>query len=468
MSEVKKLWRTNSATLGFFPDGAFFDYADKRQILVAVTESDSLIGYLIYRVTKQRISIVHLCVDSSARKQGIAKLLVDFLKQNTKNSYGIGLYCRRDFEANKIWPSLGFYPIHEKRGKSKTGKSLNYWWFDHGHPSLLTIVNDLKLQAGISAIIDANVFFDLQDPNNENPESKALLADWLQDSLVLCLTKEIFNEIERNENKLERIKCRNFANSFPLIEADSQKIEETKNKLLSFYPPTLKNSDYSDIRHLAHAINKGIRFFVTRDQKMLDLSEQIYSSFELRIMRPSNLISYIDELIKEEEYRPSRLAGSWATLQLLKSEQDNLVIDSFLCNSLGEPKKNFKSNIYNFLANPDTYKSFIITFKKQPVGLIVYRKKNEYELEIPLFRLANINLAPTFARYLAQRCILDAYNNNKIFVKVTEPYLTEKIKNALADCFFIFSATNKEWIKVILRDIKPVKKISKVLIDLRN
>jgi ribosomal protein S18 acetylase RimI-like enzyme len=102
LSEVKKLWRTNSATLGFFPDGAFFDYADKRQILVAVTESDSLIGYLIYRVTKQRISIVHLCVDSSARKQGIAKLLVDFLKQNTKNSYGIGLYCRRDFEANKI------------------------------------------------------------------------------------------------------------------------------------------------------------------------------------------------------------------------------------------------------------------------------------------------------------------------------------------------------------------------------
>ena len=36
LDEVKALWRTHSRTLGFFPDGALIDYADRGQIISAV------------------------------------------------------------------------------------------------------------------------------------------------------------------------------------------------------------------------------------------------------------------------------------------------------------------------------------------------------------------------------------------------------------------------------------------------
>lgn len=62
LEAVKTLWRANSATLGFLPEGAFVDYASQRHILVALDSSGVCVGYLLYRVTKGKATIAHLCV----------------------------------------------------------------------------------------------------------------------------------------------------------------------------------------------------------------------------------------------------------------------------------------------------------------------------------------------------------------------------------------------------------------------
>ena len=51
-------------------------------------------------------------------------------------------------------------------------------------------------------------------------------------------------------------------------------------------------------------ITANTQFFVTRDQKLLDLSARIYEAFGITILRPTDLIIRIDELRREVEYAP--------------------------------------------------------------------------------------------------------------------------------------------------------------------
>jgi hypothetical protein len=61
LARVKELHRANAGRLGMFPSGAFEEYATLHQILGAVNRVGQCVGYLLYRVAKQRAMIVHLC-----------------------------------------------------------------------------------------------------------------------------------------------------------------------------------------------------------------------------------------------------------------------------------------------------------------------------------------------------------------------------------------------------------------------
>ena len=183
LGEVRALWRSNSITLGFLPDGAFADHARRRQILVALDRKDRCVGYLLYysplRPAFRDVTITHLCVDKIYRRRGVATVLINHLKNRTKHCGGIRLRCCRDYEANALWPRLGFTAEDEILGSS--GRVLTGWRFDHGHPSLLTGVMRKKIQSKLIAVLDACVFYDLQDdPKPSSEESQSLLADWLQ------------------------------------------------------------------------------------------------------------------------------------------------------------------------------------------------------------------------------------------------------------------------------------------------
>ncbi|MEW6493048.1 MAG: GNAT family N-acetyltransferase, partial [Cyanobacteriota bacterium] len=141
LQTVIELGDAHKKTLGFFPEGAFRRHAALRQIIVAVEPQSRCIGYLLYRYSSEynRIAIIHLCVAPSERKKGVAKLLVDYLKQITQDYRGIGLSCRRDYKLDNFWTNLGFVPKDDKSAK-KPGKLLTYWWLDYGHPNLLSTI----------------------------------------------------------------------------------------------------------------------------------------------------------------------------------------------------------------------------------------------------------------------------------------------------------------------------------------
>jgi len=61
LEAVKLLGRRYRATLGFLPDGAYDDHASQGHILGAYDHAGGLTGYLLYRVSRRRAVIAHLC-----------------------------------------------------------------------------------------------------------------------------------------------------------------------------------------------------------------------------------------------------------------------------------------------------------------------------------------------------------------------------------------------------------------------
>jgi GNAT superfamily N-acetyltransferase len=254
LASVKALWRANSSTLGFFTDGAFREHATRYGIYVAIMPEVGCVAYLLYRISRSRVMVTHLCVARGWQGHGIARALVDSLRAQTRQFRGIGLRCRRDYYASRIWPHLGFIPLSDQRGKSIDGKELTFWWLDNNHPDIWTAADMQLLESKIAVVIDP-----------ESGESKALLADWLQDSIELCVTEEIYNEINRNQDSQHRAQMRQFVHHFTVLRTDSTAFETAFSNLRPIFPEDMEDSDWSDLRQVARAIAAGRQFFVTRD-----------------------------------------------------------------------------------------------------------------------------------------------------------------------------------------------------------
>src|SRR5690554_1605438 len=255
LDAVKELWRLNRRTLGFFPDGAFNGYASSNQIIVAIDSNKNCIGYLLFSVSKIKVTIVHLCVDNIYRNSGVARKLVQYLKENTRQYKGIALKCRRDYGLENFWPRLNFIPLADVIGKSKDGKPLTYWWYDQGHPTLFSIIEEQKYQLKIRTVLDANIFFDLYEAEvtATNSESKSLKEEWLQDKLDLCLTEEIYVEINRQDNKKIRDISRSNVHKHTILKCKDDEFTKIMSRLRPFFWEELSSSDESDFRQLARA-----------------------------------------------------------------------------------------------------------------------------------------------------------------------------------------------------------------------
>ncbi len=448
LTEVKRLWRANKSTLGFFPDAAFAEYAARKQILVALDPDRNCIGYLLYRVSYMKATIVHLCVTSAHRGQGVARLLIDYLKHATKELHGIGLHCRRDYEANKLWPRADFIALDEKVGRSRDGEFLTFWWFDHRHPSLFKFADQEIVRSKIKAAIDSNVFFDLQDYSRRgSKESNALMADWLQGEIAICLTDEILNEINLNPDQLERKKERSFAQKFPSLPSpSSEEVNNNFEALKPLFPKKTHRSDESDIRHLARAIAGGAQFFVTRDTALLRMADEIENSFGLSIVRPSELIVHIDELVRKTAYQPVRVAGSLIQVNRVQSQQNSDLIAQFAQN---EKKNDFEQRLYGFLSEPQRFEVNVVRDTDQRLlALVVYDKATTHRLDVPMFRVANSYLARSLTSHLILQTVMVSSNERRTITKISDPLLSESVEQSLPISSFAHVA--EAWIKLNL------------------
>jgi GNAT superfamily N-acetyltransferase len=454
LSKVMALHATKKSRLGQFPKGAFEDHARRKLILAAVAPNGMLAGYLLYRIaiSKNRASIVHLTTADEFRSQGISRLLVERLKTETRHLAGISLSCRRDYDLGGLWRSLGFTVRLSKEGRGSDGALLDWWWFSHNQEDLFSYssVSDSKLVAAI----DANIFYDLTCSNRpQGEDTKVLQADWLQESIELCVTPEIYNEIHRSADEAEKKRARIAAQAFRELVTDEGGIRKLEDELKPWFNDAILDRDLSDLRQVAHAIAAEAPFFLTRDGPMLGRADAILETYGLRILHPTALVNHLDQLRREAEYRPARLEGSrWRERLVTATDIDSIVAQ--FKHPQKERARDFEKTVRHYLTLPKEWASRLIADESTVPSVFVVQGNNGAEqVQIPLLRHSGHPLAGTLLRHLLHELGRNGTAAHVHTISVTDPELSEICKAALEELGFVTDGVS--WWKLSLNGVLP-------------
>lgn len=418
-----QLGDNNSKTLGFLPFVAFEKYAKENQLFGAFdSATNELCGYLLYRISYNKVTIVHCCIDDKHRNKGLAKTLVDYLKKNTKQYFGIRLSCRNDYGINGLWESLSFVPVKERIGRSKKGLPLTEWWYSHNQTDLFSFVSDYELKNKIIAVIDMNIFLDIKDERNK--ESLSLNSDWITSEAILYVTREIYVEIHRGKTEAIKKSSRNLLSHFEKLPCKDE-IEYLKilNELKAKFPEKCHfDNDKSDLSHLSYSIEAGAEYFITRDEKLLN-NRDFFKSYALTIYRPSEFISRLDENIQTTKYKPQELIGTTINSQRITADNIEDFVTLFLA---GPEKKNrLQAIIRNALSQPIKFELLTVIRKNEILAFFILNRTESRKLTIPIFRFQKNSLKNTLSKYLIYKAILIATTENRLLINITEKYIDD-------------------------------------------
>jgi predicted nucleic acid-binding protein len=376
----------------------------------------------------------------------------------------IHLNCRQDYGIDGMWEKFGFIPMHEKSGNNKLGKLVTTWVYNHGHPDLFSTIVSTKT----FVVLDSCVFFDFYRMSLRKDivdgESGYLLADWIQDELELCTTDEIYNEINKLPSIEERSKMRLFADSFFKITCISEQFDNVYQLLKGLL---LNNKDLTiadiNIRQIARTIASGkSTFIVTTDANLLSFSSQVRAEQGILIVSPTELVVKLDELRRESEYQPEKLAGTQLLKKRVAAEEKQILIESFTLDG----EVDFNAKFSQLLVENNKYECIAVWDTNIPVALIVYCRANEYELTVPILRVNYKSLSETLARHIVWRTINLAVLEGKNFTRITESQIDDFIVRVIQDAGF--SGIDGTWIKINSKITKSKIEISEHLINISS
>ena len=460
------LYKKHKSILGFFPLGAFVERRNKKEIFVFI-DNNQLVGYLLFRTTKLEAIIVHLCVQPQGRRLGVAKKLINHLVENSRQYYGIGLHCRRDYVASKIWPSLGFIAQGDIQGRSYDGKLLTRWRIEHVHPDLFG-TKYIQIDNKISIVIDSNIFFDFFDENSpDTDDSKALLADWIQEYIEIFITPELKNEINRQNDNEIRKKSHSQACRFVTLDNDLHKVDKIYNEILEFYSYKKRTSDHSDIRQLSHAIVNEFEYFITKDNKILSQEEIFFQKYSISILHPFEFISKIDQNIRVTDYQPSRVKASQFIKHKLTSDKMDIISSRFIVSKMKEKKSSFEAMVKLAISKPEIYDCIVIDDESGNLkAFVIIERSSIGILNVPIIRVFEDKYASTISRFIIHELISSSIKENRFITTIVDKYLDLHIKNALIDSSFTWH--DDEWIKISMTLVNESEVLIKQLSSYSN
>ena len=441
LEAVDELMKQHSRTLGFLPREALQSYLKKGSVLGAKTNVDQLVGYLLYGAYINYFRITHLCVSEEYRGQGIAKGLVNHLKESANTQKIIRLTCRRDFPADSLWPKLGFVALGEKPSRSKEERSLTTWQLTLSLDDQLELFQVETSDERLDVVIDAQIFFDFDELDSDKTmPSRALLADFLVDSLNLCITDELLNEINRQKDSKKREKYRNRFDMYPKVKPEPHLVEEFDKRLRKILP-SCSESQESDIRQLAKAAASPVQTFVTRDGGLLKKSKDIADLTGLEMVSPIELIIQHHEFSARQSYAPDRIAGlnlRWN--RLTSNDLTDFPFDLFLKHQ--ETKGKFRVKLESLIAQPYYSECELLRSGDDIIALRVIESGFNKILTVPLARVKYCaNQSPTdralFGRFLIADTISKAVEKNLDMVKFEIPFLTPSLVPYLLEMGFV-------------------------------
>lgn len=432
VSQVLALWRTQRQWLGFLPTEGFLERAAKGTLIAAVAGT-KVVGYVLYDLPRDRVKLIHLCIDDHHRGRGIARKLVDEVSTRHQDRRGVELRCRRDYPANGTWPELGFVAVQEAPGRSAAGHPLTHWFRTHGHPDLFTFEPGGDPDEPLAVALDHNIVIDLVRVRDEGAESLHLDDPWLSEYITLFITDEVDQEIDNCDDPAERELMRKGITRFRRLTAPFNADVDAWNDLVAAIEEAAPKADPADHRHLARAAAGGATFFVTRDGELNAAAPRILEAIGVEVMRPEELITYVDRLRAEERYEPSALHATPFEIAPAAAHDVDFVA-TFLNYGEGERKVALEATLRAALASPDDHEALVVS--SGVGGLLggVVRKIDRTSVNVQVMRVRGADRASyAVARQLAFLQREKAATACIPLVHVTDEHLSQPVRYALAE-----------------------------------
>jgi GNAT superfamily N-acetyltransferase/predicted nucleic acid-binding protein len=439
IDQVIALGDSANQTLGFLPATVFRQAAYDQRLLAAL-QGARVIGYALFSLPRQEVRLVHLCVDPASRGRGIARRLVQEISDRHSDRIGIVLKCREDFSAHNMWPKLGFQRVNQVRGRGKAPTTLVVWVRDHGHPNLFSVADTSAI---LRVALDLNVFLDLHSlqPRPQARESKALTADWLSEQIELEILPELIREIDLLPNPSQREQQRATARSnYKTLPVDASTAEKAALQLADYVREhegidlSGTRANRSDIQHIAEVMAAGLRYFVTRDEGLINrVSDSALKLFGIRILRPADVIVHLDELTRAQVYRPADLLHTEYAIAAVGSGREQEML-AFLDEPGGEHRTDFLLRMREIAATIPQWERRVIHDPGGEAVAVYATGKQQSTLVVPILRVKpHHRLSDTIARQVLFLLRQECRSQHLPLVRITDPHLPRVVRLAATD-----------------------------------
>jgi ribosomal protein S18 acetylase RimI-like enzyme/predicted nucleic acid-binding protein len=422
-----ELGNLSKKTLGYLPWAAY-EMAAKDGTLLLAIDNEQVVGYALYGLARNRVRLTHLCVDTAARGQGIARRLVEEISRRHRDHLGIVARCRNDYGLAPVWQNLGFIPRGERPGRGKSAQPLTDWWLDHGHEHLYSMDVEAVL---VRAAIDVNVLRNLMEPQRPGyDEATALTEDHLDDRLQLFRTQSLDSEILDFSSPL-RERCLQKIQHWPIAARSETRFTEVSDTLQAAasaatpgYP--LTPQDRFDLQHVANAIAADLNVLVTVDSGLVKAFGSEAEKLGTRILRPADVVVRIDELSRAESYRPIELQNTAYSERLIPSGEDE-VIGTLANSTAGEKPKTLLRAVRSHASSGDCDRVGIFDPAGRLVAYYGIRQSDEI-LSILRLRVSDDPIVETLIRQILFRLRQQARERNVQVLSIDGESLQRRVR----------------------------------------
>lgn len=394
LPSVLELLKQAKGNVGFLPDEAVEQRMRKGTLLVAVVD-DEIIGYLLYDLPADTVTIRQLAIARRARKTGAARALVDELACRYRTlRRGIRLTCRRDYEANDVWQRLGFSPRSERRGRGKGDKVLTLWWRSFGQPDLFSLARENDDRP--VAALDTNLLIRGSDGAVEVVEH--LLADWVQAEVVFGFVDHSLVEINGHDDEDARRRHTRYASGFDELRFSSDIADTLRSAALEALGPTgARHLD--DILLATRAAAAGARWFVTEDGPFRTACAiALKHVADIHVVPISEMVLAADQLVRGELYYGQHLQGTDIEVREVITDDLDEVARTFLNQRAGETLKVWRKHLHALATDVARTHLYLFCDNGNPLALGAVTSGDI--LEVPVCRVRSGPTEPTIARQL--------------------------------------------------------------------
>ena len=397
LDQIIRLGDMNRNRLGLLPKEAFRQFAAQNTIY-CIVKDNIVVAYVLFRVRKRSniIVLTHLCVDSCNRSLGYAKKLVDAVQVQYPNVRCIEVRCRRDYNLDKFWNACGFHVIDERAGRKKSGSTLTIWHRDVNQYDLLYLLHQEETQNKLLVTLDTNIVIDLFQ---SGPISDYLYDDYLEDYVAYRITPEVMDEVNRNKHDQTRKRTLDFCKRFQSVIIKDG-FDQLVCELSSQFDPN--NNHTRDIRHLAYSILADADVFITKDEWVCKLTNQMELKYNLLIMEPENLFLYVDYIFEKQFLIPRQICGSHFRIEPLRME--NVDVFYGMYEAFNIKKNEFKMQTHPLITDKDIMVS-VVFHDESAIGYFAI--KNEPYHEIVSFSFSRKKLSK-HVRNMLMRYVLNS------------------------------------------------------------